>query len=58
MDIRRALEVLNPDNERQSLPIQRQAFAVLKSALKSISDSTDADGESTTKKQRKDKRPD
>lgn len=47
MDIRRALEVLNPDNERQSLPIQRQAFEVLKSALKSISDSTEAEGEPT-----------
>lgn len=58
MTIHQALEVLNPDNERQRLPIQRQAFAVLKSALKSISDSTDAGGELTITKQRKDKRED
>lgn len=44
-----ALEIFNPDNERQSLTIQRRAFAVLKSALKSISDSTDADGDTQPK---------
>lgn len=49
-----ALEVFNPDNERPALPIQRQAFAVLKSALKSISDSTEAEGE-TTKTQNKER---
>ena len=34
MNLETALEILNPDNERQPLPKQRDAFDVVKQAVK------------------------
>ena len=38
MNLETALEILNPDNERQPLPKQRDAFDVIKQAVKSNED--------------------
>lgn len=47
MTPQQALEVFNPDTPPPPKPIQWQAYKVLRKALEPLSDSTEAEGETT-----------
>lgn len=54
MTTQQALDVFPPDTPRPPKPIQWQAYKVLRKALAPLSDSTEAEGE-TTKTQNKER---